>query len=536
MIRGYFSKSISSKINLPFAVIFLFVLVGLILFATSSRFIFQQIEEFNEQFEHVFLVNQIHASSYNLILSAHHFLLTKEQSFVSEFNKNLGELTQHTTGYINMEKNKTYEEAAQEITLMQGIQQDIKSIRVTSDKLFRMFTSAGTVDTELMDRLEALAYGIELNVKRVNDLHAHRSAQLTNTAKARIVFHGRLFLIFIVLGFVLLILVNLIITRHVVRPVKKLAMATVDLAKGDLRRRVSFQSQDEVGALARSFNEMAERLEAHDLEHHEFSMQLEEMVKERTRELVRTTERLKATQDRLISSEKQATIGRLAAGVTHEVRTPLNSLAINFQILRKQLQSFEELKSSSVAETLSLIDMEVNRVNRVLEEFIAYARFPEPEFMQMDINALVQEVAQFMTPKAAENGVTFKVELQHDLSRLEADDEQVRQLLINLCANAIQAVPDGGSITLVTELRQGVAGLGDGVGIRVSDEGSGIPQDVMEVIFEPFFSTKPDGLGLGLAIVARIVEQHNGHISCQSTVGRGTTFDIFLPFAHADTN
>lgn len=106
MIRGYLSKSISSKINLPFAVIFLFVLAGLIMFATSSRYIFMQIEEFNEQFEHVFLVNQIHASAYSLILSAHHFLLTKEQSFLSEFQDTLNRMNGQTSGYIEMEKER----------------------------------------------------------------------------------------------------------------------------------------------------------------------------------------------------------------------------------------------------------------------------------------------------------------------------------------------------------------------------------------------------------------------------------------------
>lgn len=534
MIRGYLSKSISSKINLPFAVIFLFVLAGLIMFATSSRYIFMQIEEFNEQFEHVFLVNQIHASAYSLILSAHHFLLTKEQSFLSEFQDTLNRMNGQTSGYIEMEKGKTYAEAAKEVAWMEEIQQDIKSIRGTSERLFRIFTSTGAVDPELMDKLEALSYGIELKVKEVNDLHSQRATRLIDTAKARIEFHGRLFLIFIFLGFILLILVNLIITRHVVKPVRKLVAATADLARGDLRRRVSFRSRDEVGALAQSFNQMAEQLEAHDREHHEFSTRLEEMVRERTRELEQTTENLRATQGRLIRSEKQATIGRLAAGVTHEIRTPLNSLAINFQILRRQLHGFEELKTGSIMQTLSLIDVEVNRVNRVLEEFISYARFPEPKFARIDINALIQEVVQFMTPQAAENGVTFEVTLQPDLSGLEADDEQVRQLLINLCANAIQAMPEGGTITLATELSQKAAFDGGGVRILVADEGKGIPPDALEVIFEPFYSTKPDGLGLGLAIVARIVEQHNGHISCQSEVGRGTTFEVHLPLGRGE--
>lgn len=529
MIRRYFSRSISSKINLPFAVVFLFVLAGLMLFATSSRYTFSQMEDFHEQLEHVFLVNQIHASAYGLILSAHHFLLTKEPNFLSTFNNTLDELSDQTSGYINMEKKQSYEEAREEIAWIKEIQSDVNSIRSTSDELFQIFSTSGAVDSGLMSKLESLAYSVEFKVEQVNNLHSKRSSQLINTSKARVAFLGRIFLVFILLGFILLLLVNMIIMRHVVKPLKKLAGATTDLAGGDLRRRVDLHSDDEVGALAKSFNEMAERLEEHDREHHEFSTKLEQMVKERTRELEQTTENLRTTQDRLIRSEKQAMVGRLAAGVAHEVRTPLNSLAINFQILQRQLRESIEPTTSSVAESLSVIDMELSRINRVLEEFVSYARFPEPDLRSTDINELIREVVQFMTPEAEEHRVGFELQLPPVLAQIEVDEEQVRQLLINLCINAIQAMDNGGSITLSTESVEKAKGLGEGVVIRVADQGIGITAEALEGIFEPFYSTKPDGLGLGLAIVSRIVDQHNGRISCQSRLGQGTTFEVFFP-------
>ncbi len=173
-------------------------------------------------------------------------------------------------------------------------------------------------------------------------------------------------------------------------------------------------------------------------------------------------------------------------------------------------------------------------MNRVLEEFVDYARFPEPNFRQTDINTLIQEVAQFMTPEAKEHQVSFELKLASNLRPIEADEEQIRQLMINLCANAMQAMPRGGSITMTTEAVENGDDIGPSVRISVSDRGTGIAEEKIQGIFEPFYSTKPDGLGLGLAIVSRIIDLHNGKISCHSQVGQGTTFVIVLPLAPAN--
>ncbi|MFQ5893628.1 MAG: ATP-binding protein, partial [Nitrospinota bacterium] len=475
----------------------------------------------------------IRASTYYLVLSVHHFLITKEPSFLAHFNEMLNKVTRQAAGYIELETEKTYPEARQEVAKAEEIQAGVDRIRGIAGDLFKVFSTTGAIDTHLMDSLEAEAYGIQENADRINEIHRQKTASLVETSKARVSFLFGLYVVFFLLGFILLLLVNMVVLRYVAWPVKKLAGATVDLARGNLQRRVAIGSEDEIGTLAQSFNEMAERLEDHDRRQRDFSQVLERRVKERTRELEQTTEHLRATQDRLVRARKQALMGSLAAAVTHEVRTPLNALAINFQILQRELQGRKEADDTAIAESLSTIDAEITRVNQVLEDFVAYARFPEPRFHEIDINTQAQQVARFMAPEASSAGVAFEVDLHPEVLPLVADEDQMRQLLINLCANAIQAMPDGGTLRLSTEPVESVDGRGSGVRISVADQGIGIPPDAIEGIFEPFYSTKDGGLGLGLAIVGRIVDQHHGEIVCRSVEGRGTTFEVLLPADHS---
>jgi nitrogen fixation/metabolism regulation signal transduction histidine kinase len=477
MIQKYIARSISAKLNFPFAVVFIFVLVGLVLFANTSRFTAQQMEGLHEQTEHIQKINQMHAATYHLILSAHHFLLTKEVQFIAVFNNHLDELSQQASEYIELEEGKTYPQAEKEIALVEDIKKGVRRLKVHSVELFKRFSSKGTIDATLMQNLESEAYTIEFQITKINNLHGEIIDSLAKVSASRVRFLVRLYLIYILLGAILLIIVNMIATRYVVGPVKKLAKATEALAHGDLRRRVDLDSDDEVGALARSFNEMAERLEAHDREHHDFSMELERKVRERTRELEQTTAHLKATQAHLIRTERQAAVGRLAAGVAHEIRTPLNSLAINLQLVRHQLQEIKEFNDSSIPEAFSTVDLEVSRMNRVLEEFVAYARFPEPKFKTTDLNSLVGQVADYLAPEASENEAFFEKNLSPDVPAIVADAEQLRQVLINLYMNAVQAMPNGGTITLETDMVYSVEEAVPVVLIRVRDEGEGIPAE-----------------------------------------------------------
>ncbi|MCK5506403.1 MAG: PAS domain-containing sensor histidine kinase, partial [Thermodesulfovibrionia bacterium] len=224
----------------------------------------------------------------------------------------------------------------------------------------------------------------------------------------------------------------------------------------------------------------------------------------------------------LIRTEKIAAVGQIAAGVTHEVKNPLNSLAINTQMLLKELSNKFGTDSSSY-ESASLIKYEINRINNILEEFVNFAKFPEPRFVENNMNQTINEVADLISESAKNSGVTLNLSLRENIPPAKFDARQFKEVLINLSQNAIKAMKDGGTLEIKSSL------TGDNIIINVSDTGEGIPEKNYDKIFSPFFSTKEGGLGLGLSIVQRIVESHGGKINCISQVGKGTAFEILIP-------
>jgi two-component system NtrC family sensor kinase len=307
-----------------------------------------------------------------------------------------------------------------------------------------------------------------------------------------------------------------------VNPIKELADTTNEFAGGKLEKRVVTGSTTEIGQLYNSFNRMAERLQENDEILRKFNEALENKVQERTIELRDANVQLHKTQNALIRTEKVAAIGQIAAGVTHEVKNPLNSLSINTQMLLRDLSDkFGE--DSSVYETATLIRYEINRINNILEEFVKFAKFPEPQFFENDINQVIQEVSDLMMENARESDVAINLTLQEGIPLFKFDARQFKEVIMNLCQNAINAIKENGSIEIVSSMAK------ENVIIHVSDAGEGIAEKNLGNIFSPFFSTKEGGMGLGLSIVQKIIESHGGKISCTSKVGTGTDFEIILP-------
>ncbi|WCJ57853.1 ATP-binding protein [Fontisphaera persica] len=235
--------------------------------------------------------------------------------------------------------------------------------------------------------------------------------------------------------------------------------------------------------------------------------------------------RLSAAQAVLEKQEKLASLGTLAAGVAHEIRNPLASLKFRLFSLKESLPP-EFANHDDVV----VMGDEINRLERILKDFLQFARPSEPSMAVISAQQTLQTVYALLRPQLQARGIRLVLELGEDL-QLRADKQQLEQVLINLVQNAADSIEGQGTVTL--RLRQGAARL-DGRSVpaailEIADTGKGIPPDVQSRLFDPFFSTKAGGSGLGLAISERIIEKHGGVLQYQTQLNRGTTFQVVLP-------
>ena len=382
-----------------------------------------------------------------------------------------------------------------------------------------------------LDRLLFISRELRRKVESLSDLHRRRITELLQSSQRMLRGIVVLYLIFIPTGAILIVATSLVFRRRVAVPLRTLADAALGIAEARMGQRVPVDSRDELGQVSHAFNIMAERVETREREITELHMGLQDRVLERTRELEETMSRLIATQEALVRSERMMIVGQTATAVTHGIRTPLSALAINLQLLRRALDR-QAFSPEQTRQLLSTADLEVDRINRTLEEFFRYARLPKPRFTTVDCNALVQQTAAFLQGRAVEARVDITLNLEDDPPPIQADADQLREAIQNLASNGIEAMPDGGNLRF--ETRNAAYNQAKVVMVRISDTGVGIGPQVLPHIFEPFRSTKSRGLGLGLPIALRIAEEHGGTIQCQSVEGAGTTFDILLPLMPPD--
>ena len=235
--------------------------------------------------------------------------------------------------------------------------------------------------------------------------------------------------------------------------------------------------------------------------------------------------RLDAHAALLQRQEKLASLGSLATGVAHEIRNPLAAIKFRLFSLKDSLAS-----GAADTEDLQIIGDEINRLERIVQDFLRFARPSEPAFAGVSASQLLQEVQTLLRSQFEKQSVQLSVETAEDVW-LRADKEQLKQVLINLAQNAAESVQGNGTVTL--RARPGMAKLGAETQpvamLEVADNGPGIPPEVESRLFDPFFSTKQGGTGLGLPIAARIIEKHGGSIQYQTQRNRGTTFSVALP-------
>jgi signal transduction histidine kinase len=243
-----------------------------------------------------------------------------------------------------------------------------------------------------------------------------------------------------------------------------------------------------------------------------FSRQMEERIQ-------KTTADLRKTEAQLIRSEKFAALGQLAAGIAHEIRNPLTSINILIHSLTEKLPT-----ENSQWEDLKVIEEEILRINEIVDQFLRFAKPASPLFEKADLVPIIEETFQLVRPQIKRGKISVQKEFE-PLPFVTVDKEQIKQVILNLLINAIQAMPKGGRLVLSSR----VSREGYWVELTVQDSGIGIPPEDLDKLFDPFFSTKEGGIGLGLSIAHRIVDQHHGKIEVDSNPGKGTRFTISLP-------
>jgi len=236
--------------------------------------------------------------------------------------------------------------------------------------------------------------------------------------------------------------------------------------------------------------------------------------------LLKDLESVKTVQSLVSYSAKLAALGRLTSGVAHEVKNPLNAIMIHVELLRERLGG----PSPDVQQSLDIIGSEIHRLDRVVQGFLRFMRPHELQFKPIEVVTLLQSAVVLVEAEWQSQGIRFSIEVPPGLPPVDGDEELLRQALLNLIQNACQAMPRAGVVTVSARVER------DTLLIEVADEGVGIPPGEVERIFSLYYTTKPEGTGIGLSVVYRIVQMHDGSIDVRSQVGRGTTMTVKLPF------
>ncbi len=290
-----------------------------------------------------------------------------------------------------------------------------------------------------------------------------------------------------------------VLTYTVQRPMVELQQKIAQLGGGDLSVAVSFAHRnDEIGDLGRNFNQMVVQL----------------------RESRNEIERLHRTQ--MSRAEHLATLGEMATGLAHEIRNPLAGIAGVIEIIGRDLPSTSPARS-----VVKDVRQEIARINHIVTDLLQTARPHPPKVRKSDLNTTVEHAVMLGRQQALAKSIEISLQKDPSLPEIEHDGDQIHQVLLNLLLNALQAIDHNGKIT-VTVKQEGKTAVVD-----VTDNGRGIPADLLPNIFRPFYTTKGDGTGLGLSLARRIVEDHQGRIDVSSALGKGTTFAVVLPLQRA---
>jgi len=298
-----------------------------------------------------------------------------------------------------------------------------------------------------------------------------------------------------VLFFTLLsIVIALFLARSITKPILILVKGAEEVAGGNLDYQVQTRAKGEIGTLVEAFNSM--------------------------------TIDLKENRRKLLQAERVAAWRDIARRIAHEIKNPLTPIQLAIFRLRRNLNTEDEKYTKLFDECSETIVNEIENLRNLADEFSKFARMPEPKFQLCDVNELVRDTLGLYGNLP--NNINIDAEFAPDLPQVNLDGGQIKQVLHNIIKNAIEAMPDGGKLQVVTGLDDNLISIG------ITDTGCGMSKEVKSKLFTPYFTTKQKGTGLGMAIVQRIVEQHDGEIDIESQEGVGTTVRIFLRWNHKE--
>lgn len=291
------------------------------------------------------------------------------------------------------------------------------------------------------------------------------------------------------------IIAAIYLSRKYTKPIKSIADAAKEVAQGNLSVKLELDEIDnEIAQLARNFNEMVRKLG----ENH-------------------------ALQERLKEAEHLSKIGALASGIAHEVRNPLNFISLSIDHLRTVNAPEDPEKKEKFLATVGGIKSEIQRLDDMISNFLNFGRPMKLTFADLSLGQIIDETAALMTDACAEQSIMLSIRHQEGDKNIPGDYKHIKTCFVNLFLNAIQAMPGGGRLMAETNVNNGF------VSVRIEDSGCGIMPENLGRIFEPYFTTKEVGIGLGLALTKRIIEEHGGNINVSSVLGKGSSITINLP-------
>jgi two-component system, NtrC family, sensor kinase len=341
---------------------------------------------------------------------------------------------------------------------------------------------------------------------------------------------------------VILITLTTLFGKLVGDPIQKIVGAMSRAEKGDWEAEAHIQSQDELGKLGRNFNRMLKTIrETHEQniqllkQVNQFNEELTKKIEAATSELAKRNEELRLlnealfeSQRQLSQSEKLAAVGQVTATMAHQIGTPLNSISGYIQLILQDGNLHPKDRNR-----LKIIESQLDRLADSIKNSLSFTRQPKPQLRPLDVNEVLEELIHLSEPWFLARKVRLSTIFSSDLPPILGDTPQLQTLFLNLITNALDAMPQGGELTIKTRQTPPQSSPEDGGGLEIliTDTGIGITEESKKRIFNPFFTTKKmgEGTGLGLAICEKIIKEHSGRIEIESEVGKGSTFFVLIP-------